>query len=240
MWHPASNDVILDPELSVEEFRSIAIPSWNNTSSIIPLQTSSYAPFFVSLMSDPHQHQQLVQENQHHILLPPIDYSSPKPIVKDAIAAVAPPPPPLEPDIRISKKEFLKAVLDNPPVIFSNSATKLGPRVVQLGILRGVRRQLVSLSSSVYSIGIMEVEIQGQNHTCLCTRSDPSSSKIVMTWILLILCNLVVCMEGKTTMLDAYGWGVLWFVEGERVGLENDSGELCGDAICAESQEPEV
>ncbi|XP_028781719.1 U-box domain-containing protein 38-like [Neltuma alba] len=33
------------------------------------------------------------------------------------------------PDLRVSERELLKAVADNPPVIFSHAATELGPRV---------------------------------------------------------------------------------------------------------------
>ncbi|XP_057761877.1 U-box domain-containing protein 38-like [Arachis stenosperma] len=112
---------------------------------------------------------------------PAPDYSSLERIVKDAMAAAAPPPPPSEPDIRVSEKELLKAVPDNPPVIFSHAATELGPRVNHFNsgsseesvVIGGaspgtplpftVRPTCFSSSSSVSSVEITEVEIQGQN-----------------------------------------------------------------------------
>ncbi|RDX95298.1 U-box domain-containing protein 38, partial [Mucuna pruriens] len=52
------------------------------------------------------------------------DYASVERQVREAMAALG------EDDrIRVSEKELLKAVADNPPVIFSHAATELGPRV---------------------------------------------------------------------------------------------------------------
>ncbi|KAK7317208.1 hypothetical protein RJT34_01232 [Clitoria ternatea] len=51
------------------------------------------------------------------------DYSSVETLVKEAMASDE------ESRIRVSEKELLNAVPDNPPVIFSHAATELGPRV---------------------------------------------------------------------------------------------------------------
>ncbi|KAK7350586.1 hypothetical protein VNO77_09379 [Canavalia gladiata] len=51
------------------------------------------------------------------------DYDSVEKLVREAMAASA------EERIRVSETELLKAVADNPPVIFSHAATEVGPRV---------------------------------------------------------------------------------------------------------------
>ncbi|KAJ1387155.1 Zinc finger, RING/FYVE/PHD-type [Sesbania bispinosa] len=51
------------------------------------------------------------------------DYASVERVVREAMAAAQ------EDRIRVSERELLKAVADNPPVIFSHAATELGPRV---------------------------------------------------------------------------------------------------------------
>ncbi|XP_027366590.1 U-box domain-containing protein 38-like [Abrus precatorius] len=51
------------------------------------------------------------------------DYASVERLVREAMGASE------EERIRVSEKELLKAVADNPPVIFSHAATELGPRV---------------------------------------------------------------------------------------------------------------
>ncbi|CAJ2651919.1 U-box domain-containing protein 38-like [Trifolium pratense] len=57
---------------------------------------------------------------------PTPDYTTVEKLIKEAMAAAA---AEKEEPIRVSEKELLNAVADNPPVIFSHAATELGPRV---------------------------------------------------------------------------------------------------------------
>ncbi|CAL5203354.1 unnamed protein product [Lathyrus oleraceus] len=55
------------------------------------------------------------------------DYDSVEKLVREKIAVVA--EAEKEEPVRVSEKELLNAVADNPPVIFSHAATEVGPRV---------------------------------------------------------------------------------------------------------------
>jgi hypothetical protein len=57
---------------------------------------------------------------------PTPDYTTVEKLIKEAMAAEA---AEKEVPIRVSEKELLNAVADNPPVIFSHAATELGPCV---------------------------------------------------------------------------------------------------------------
>ncbi|OMP10729.1 Armadillo [Corchorus olitorius] len=62
----------------------------------------------------------------HHTHDPsPLDYTSVEKIVRSKIQH----PLSSAPDIRVSELELLKAVAENPPVLFSHAATEIGPRI---------------------------------------------------------------------------------------------------------------
>lgn len=105
----------------------------------------------------------------------PPDYSSVERLVRAAMASTR---EKQESDLRISDRELLKAVLDNPPVIFSHAATEVGPRVNQFetsssevsAVAAGCPETPLPLatrptcySSSSSSIEINENEQQNQN-----------------------------------------------------------------------------
>ncbi|XP_022738443.1 U-box domain-containing protein 38-like [Durio zibethinus] len=62
----------------------------------------------------------------------PPDYTSVEKIVRSKVQQQSPSRLSSAPDIRVSERELLKAVAENPPVLFSHAATELGPRVNNL------------------------------------------------------------------------------------------------------------
>ncbi|XP_022727304.1 U-box domain-containing protein 38-like [Durio zibethinus] len=59
----------------------------------------------------------------------PPDYTSVEKIVRTKIQEQGPSTLSSGPDFRVSERELLKAVAQNPPVLFSHAATEIGPRV---------------------------------------------------------------------------------------------------------------
>ncbi|KAL4362401.1 hypothetical protein GQ457_04G014060 [Hibiscus cannabinus] len=57
------------------------------------------------------------------------DYASVEKIVRSKIPQPSPSRLSSAPDIRVSERELLKAVAENPPVLYSHAVTELGPRV---------------------------------------------------------------------------------------------------------------
>ncbi|XWS37393.1 hypothetical protein CRYUN_Cryun19dG0039200 [Craigia yunnanensis] len=69
----------------------------------------------------------------HHTQDPaPLDYTSVEKIVRSKIQQQTPSTLSSGPDIRFSERELLKAVAENPPVLFSHAATEIGPRINNL------------------------------------------------------------------------------------------------------------
>ncbi|XWS51022.1 hypothetical protein CRYUN_Cryun12cG0140500 [Craigia yunnanensis] len=111
----------------------------------------------------------------HHTQDPaPLDYTSVEKIVRSKIQQQSPSRLPSSPDIRVSERELLKAVAENPPVLFSHAATEIGPRINN------------NLSCSTSSSSDESVIVTASPHTplplatrpaCFST-SDSSSSSI--------------------------------------------------------------
>ncbi|XWS60675.1 hypothetical protein CRYUN_Cryun07bG0056400 [Craigia yunnanensis] len=69
----------------------------------------------------------------HHTHDPaPPDYISVEKIIRSKIQEQSPSGLSSLPDFRVSEQELLKAVAENPPVLFSHAATEIGPRVNNL------------------------------------------------------------------------------------------------------------
>ncbi|GLU12268.1 hypothetical protein SLE2022_289630 [Rubroshorea leprosula] len=84
----------------------------------------------------------------------------------------------LGPDIRVSERELLKAVAENPPVIFSHAATEVGPRVNHFNSSSSSDESVIVAASPYTPLPL------ARRPACLSSGSSPSSGDIADSEIL--------------------------------------------------------
>ncbi|KAE8705259.1 U-box domain-containing protein 38 [Hibiscus syriacus] len=101
----------------------------------------------------------------------PPDYASVEKIVRSLIQQQCPSRVSSAPDIRISERELLEAVAENPPVLFSHAVTEIGPCVISNLLCSS---STFSSSSSDESV----IVIAGSPHTPLPLATRPACFSI--------------------------------------------------------------
>ncbi|KAG8487048.1 hypothetical protein CXB51_020697 [Gossypium anomalum] len=129
---PISGSLMFDPVVipSGQSFDRISIQVCRDLGFTPTLQDGSTPDFSTIIPNLAIKTTILAWCRDHHAQDPaPPDYSSVEKIVLSKIQEQTPSRLTSGPDIRVSERELLKAVAENPPVLFSHAVTEIGPSV---------------------------------------------------------------------------------------------------------------
>ncbi|KAK6249427.1 Armadillo - like 10 [Theobroma cacao] len=129
---PISGSLMFDPVVvpSGQSFDRISIQVCRDLGFTPTLPDGSIPDFSTTIPNLAIKTTILTWCRDHHTQDPtPLDYTSVEKIVRSKIQHQSPSTLTSAPDIRVSERELLKAVAENPPVLFSHAATEMGPRV---------------------------------------------------------------------------------------------------------------
>ncbi|KAK7281860.1 hypothetical protein RIF29_10189 [Crotalaria pallida] len=172
---PISGSLMSDPVIvaSGQTFERVAVQACTNL-TFSPILEDGSRPDFSTVIPNLAIKTTILNwcDKSHTVHPPAPDYSSVESLVLELMASTAP----VEGQIRVSERELLKAVADNPPVIFSHAATELGPRVNHFNSESSEESVIIAespgtplpftirptcfSSSSSSSVEISEIEIQ--------------------------------------------------------------------------------